>query len=62
MRTDDFRFARHAPSCRNTYQTSLTLRVHTFFCCQRAQVKHSLFAPPFDSRGDTRFRSLDRHK
>ena len=23
---------------------SLTLRVHTFFCCQHAQVKHSLFA------------------
>jgi hypothetical protein len=62
MRTDDFRFARHAPSCHNTCQTSLTLRVQTFFCCQRAQVKHSLFAPSFDSRCDTRFTPLDRHK
>ena len=30
--------------CRSTCQPSLTLRVHTFFCCQHAQVKHSSFA------------------
>src|SRR6516162_7023622 len=55
-----FACARHVASCRGACQPSLTHRIYPFFCCQHAQVKHSLITRSFRIHARFLFGSVSR--